>query len=155
KIKEKDNLEGRANEETIRLREELSDQIRALDEIKEMAASYEIDISKPATNAQEAIQFLYMAYLAAIKENNGAAMSLGRNTSFIDIYIERDLKKGIINESEAQELVDQLIIKLRMVRHLRTPEYDELFAGDPNWVTESIGGMSQDGRTLVTKTAFR
>src|SRR5699024_10720355 len=98
---------------------------------------------------------LYMAYLAAIKENNGAAMSLGRNTSFIDIYIERDLKKGIINESEAQELVDQLIIKLRMVRHLRTPEYDELFAGDPNWVTESIGGMSQDGRTLVTKTAFR
>lgn len=155
KIKDKNNLNGNADENTLRLREELSEQIRALDEIKEMAASYEIDISKPAKNAKEAVQFLYFGYLAAIKENNGAAMSLGRNTTFLDIYIQRDLENGIITEKEAQELIDQLVIKLRMARHLRTPEYNELFAGDPNWVTESIGGMGEDGRTLVTKTSYR
>lgn len=155
KIKDKENIKGNTTEEVIRSREELSEQIRALDEIKEMAGSYGFDISKPAETAQEAIQFLYFGYLAAIKENNGAAMSLGRNTTFIDIYIERDLEKGIITESEAQELVDQFVIKLRMARHLRTPDYNELFAGDPNWVTESIGGMGEDGRTLVTKSAFR
>lgn len=155
KLKDKENLKGNATEDLIRLREELTEQIRALDEIKEMAASYGIDISKPASNAHEAVQFLYLGYLAAIKENNGAAMSLGRNTTFLDIYIERDLKKGIITETEAQELIDQFVIKLRMARHLRTPEYNELFAGDPTWVTESIGGMGLDGRTLVTKTAFR
>lgn len=155
KIEDKKNIKSHACEETIRLREELSEQIRALDEIKDMALSYGYDISKPAKNAKEAIQFLYFGYLAAIKENNGAAMSLGRNTAFLDIYIERDLERGILTESEAQELIDQFVIKLRMVRHLRTPEYNELFAGDPNWVTESIGGMGEDGRTLVTKTAFR
>ena len=120
-----------------------------------MAAKYGIDISKPATNATEAVQFLYLGYLAAVKENNGAAMSFGRNTSFLDIYIQRDLDEGILDELGAQELIDQLVIKLRLVRHLRTPEYDEVFGGDPTWVTESIGGMGLDGRTLVTKTAFR
>ena len=155
KIKDKKNVTGNASEEVMRHREELSEQIRAIDDIKDMALSYGVDISKPANNAREAVQFLYFGYLAAIKENNGAAMSLGRNTSFLDIYIERDLKNNIITEVEAQELIDQFVIKLRMVRHLRTPEYDELFAGDPNWVTESIGGMGEDGRTLVTKTAFR
>ncbi len=155
KIKDKKNITGNASEEVMRHREEISEQIRAIDDIKEMALSYGVDISKSAGNAREAIQFLYFGYLAAIKENNGAAMSLGRNTSFIDIYIERDIKNNIITEVEAQELIDQFVIKLRMVRHLRTPEYDELFAGDPNWVTESIGGMGEDGRTLVTKTAFR
>jgi formate C-acetyltransferase len=155
KIKDKQNIKGIANEETIRHREELSEQIRALDEIKDMAASYGIDISKPASNAREAVQFLYLGYLAAVKENNGAAMSLGRNTTFLDIYIERDLNNGTLTEVEAQELIDQFVIKLRIVRHLRTPDYNELFAGDPNWVTESIGGMGLDGRTLVTKTAFR
>lgn len=155
KIKDKKNITGNASEGVMRHREELSEQIRAIDDIKDMALSYGVDISKPASNAREAIQFLYFGYLAAIKENNGAAMSLGRNTSFLDIYIERDLKNNIITEVEAQELIDQFVIKLRMVRHLRTPEYDELFAGDPNWVTESIGGMGEDGRTLITKTAFR
>lgn len=155
KIQDKEGAFGNSTEELIRHREELSEQIRALDEIKEMALSYGIDISKPAQNAQEAIQFLYFGYLAAIKENNGAAMSLGRNTTFLDIYIERDLKLGLIDEERAQELIDQFVIKLRMARHLRTPDYNELFAGDPNWVTESIGGMGQDGRTLVTRTAFR
>ncbi|NLL80696.1 MAG: formate C-acetyltransferase [Tissierellia bacterium] len=155
KIMDKQNIKGIANEETIRHREELSEQIRALDEIKDMAASYGIDISKPASNAREAVQFLYLGYLAAVKENNGAAMSLGRNTTFLDIYIERDLNNGTLTEVEAQELIDQFVIKLRIVRHLRTPDYNELFAGDPNWVTESIGGMGLDGRTLVTKTAFR
>lgn len=120
-----------------------------------MALSYGFDISNPATNAKEAIQWLYFGYLAAVKENNGAAMSLGRTSTFIDIYIERDLEEGTINEKEAQELIDQFIIKLRLVRHLRTPEYEELFAGDPTWVTESIGGMTLDGRSLVTKTSFR
>ncbi len=155
KIQDKEGAFGNSTEELIRHREELSEQIRALDEIKEMALSYGIDISKPAQNAQEAIQFLYFGYLAAIKENNGAAMSLGRNTTFLDIYIERDLKLGLIDEERAQELIDQFVIKLRMARHLRTPDYNELFAGDPNWVTESIGGMGQDSRTLVTRTAFR
>ncbi len=155
KKKDLKNIKGNASEEIIRHREEISEQIRALDEIKAMALSYGYDISKPASNAQEAIQYLYFGYLAAIKENNGAAMSLGRNTTFIDIYIERDLANGILTEEEAQELIDQFIIKLRMVRHLRTPDYNELFAGDPNWVTESIGGMGEDGRTLVTKTSYR
>lgn len=155
KIKDKKNIKGPATEEIIRLREEVSEQIAALDEIKKMAASYGFDISQPARNAREAVQFLYFGYLAAIKENNGAAMSLGRNTTFLDIYIERDLKNGTLTEEEAQELIDQFVIKLRTVRHLRTPDYNELFAGDPNWITESIGGMGEDGRTLVTKTAFR
>lgn len=155
KIKDKKNIKGPATEEIIRLREEVSEQIAALDEIKKMAASYGFDISQPAKNAREAVQFLYLGYLAAIKENNGAAMSLGRNTTFLDIYIERDLKNGTLTEEEAQELIDQFVIKLRTVRHLRTPDYNELFAGDPNWITESIGGMGEDGRTLVTKTAFR
>ncbi|MGN9165416.1 formate C-acetyltransferase [Tissierellaceae bacterium HCP3S3_D8] len=155
KIKDKKNIKGNASEEIIRSREELSEQIRALDEIKEMALSYGFDISRPAENAKEAVQFLYFGYLAAIKENNGAAMSLGRNTTFLDIYIERDINRGILSESEAQELIDQFVIKLRMARHLRTPEYNELFAGDPTWITESIGGMGTDGRTLVTKTSFR
>jgi len=148
-------LTGHASDETIRHREEVSMQIRALDAIKRMAASYGYDISKPATNAKEAVQFLYFGYLAAVKENNGAAMSLGRNTAFLDIYIERDLNNGVITELEAQEIIDQFVIKLRMVRHLRTPEYNDLFGGDPNWVTESIGGMSINGKTLVTKTAYR
>lgn len=155
KMIDKENARGNAREDLIRHREELSEQIRALDEIKEMALTYGIDISKPAKNAQEAIQFIYFGYLAAIKENNGAAMSLGRNTTFLDIYLERDIKLGLIDEERAQELIDQFVIKLRMVRHLRTPDYNELFAGDPNWVTESIGGMGQDGRSLVTKTSFR
>lgn len=146
---------GAATEELIRHREEISEQIRALAEIRNMAASYGFDISRPARNAQEAIQWLYFGYLAAVKENNGAAMSIGRNTNFIDIYIERDLKAGRITEEDAQALIDQLIIKLRLVRHLRTPEYDELFAGDPTWVTESIGGVGVDGRPMVVKSSFR
>jgi len=144
-----------ANEVNIRKREEISMQIEALKEITAMASTYGDDIRKPAATAKEAVQFFYYGYLAAIKENNGAAMSLGRNTAFLDIYIERDLQAGLITEIEAQELIDQLVIKLRMVRHLRTPDYNTLFAGDPTWVTESIGGMGLDGRTLVTKTAFR
>ena len=155
RIRDKENLTGDATEEIIRRREEFSEQIRAFDEIKDMAMSYGFDISRPAMNATEAVQWLYFGYLAAVKENNGAAMSIGRNTAFLDIYIKRDMEKGILDEERAQELVDQLVIKLRMVRHLRTPEYDELFAGDPTWVTESIGGMGVDGRTLVTKTSFR
>ncbi len=150
------NLEKvQITENIIRLREEVSLQINALDEIKKMALSYGFDISKPATTAKEAIQWLYFGYLAAIKENNGAAMSLGRTSTFLDIYIERDLKAGKITEEDAQELIDQFIIKLRVARHLRTPEYNELFAGDPTWVTESIGGMLEDGRSLVTKNSFR
>lgn len=155
RIKDLKNLKGNATEEIIRLREEMSEQIRALDKIKSMASKYGYDISKPAKDAKEAIQWLYFGYLAAVKENNGAAMSFGRNTAFMDIYISRDMDRGILDESSAQELIDQLVIKLRMVRHLRTPEYDELFAGDPTWVTESIGGMGEDGRTLVTKTSYR
>ena len=143
------------NSDTIQLREEVNEQIRALSEIKAMAAQYGFDISVPATNAQEAIQWTYFAYLAAVKEANGAAMSLGRTSTFLDIYIERDLKAGLITEKQAQEYIDQFIMKLRLVRHLRTPEYDDLFAGDPTWVTESIGGMGEDGRTLVTKNSFR
>lgn len=144
-----------ANEENIRKREEIRMQIRALGQMKSMAARYGIDISAPAKNAKEAIQFTYFGYLAAVKENNGAAMSFGRNSTFFDIYIERDLANGTLTEESAQELIDQLVLKLRMVRHLRTPEYNELFSGDPTWVTESIGGMGSDGRTLVTKSSFR
>lgn len=154
--KQKDLLEIKTiNNDTIQLREEVSDQIRALNDIKAMAATYDFDISGPAKNAQEAIQWTYFAYLAAIKENNGAAMSLGRTSTFIDIYIERDLEAGLITEKEAQSYIDQFIMKLRLARHLRTPEYDDLFAGDPTWVTESIGGMGKDGRALVTKSSFR
>lgn len=146
---------NRSLEETIRLREELSEQIRALAELKAMAASYGCDISGPATTGREAIQWLYFAYLAAVKEQNGAAMSLGRTSTFIDVYLQRDIEAGILTEEQAQELVDDFIIKLRIVRFLRTPEYDELFSGDPTWVTESIAGMGEDGRPLVTKTSFR
>jgi len=155
--KKKDLIEikGPMIEETIKLREEVNEQIRALSKIKNMAASYGFDISQPAGNATEAVQFLYFGYLAGIKENNGAAMSLGRTSSFIDIYIERDLKKGVITEEEAQEIIDQFVIKLRLVRHLRTPDYNDLFAGDPTWVTESIGGVGLDGRHIVTKNSFR
>lgn len=143
------------DEDTIRLREEIFEQIKALNELKEMAQSYGFDISKPATTAQEAIQWTYFGYLAAIKEQNGAAMSLGRTSTFLDIYIVRDLAKGLITEAEAQELIDQFVIKLRMVRFLRAPEYNQLFSGDPVWVTEVIGGMGEDGRPLVTKSSFR
>lgn len=139
----------------IRLREELSEQIKALKQLKEMAASYGYDISQPAKNSLEATQWTYFAYLAAIKEQDGAAMSLGRVSTFLDIYYERDLKNGLITEEEVQELMDQFVMKLRMVRFLRTPEYNDLFSGDPTWVTESIGGMGVDGRTLVTKSSFR
>ncbi len=143
------------SEEKIRLREEVSEQLRALKSIKEMAKEYGYDISNPAENAKEAFQWTYFAYLASVKENNGAAMSLGRVSTFLDIYIERDMKKGVLNEQQAQELVDQFTIKLRLVRHLRTPEYDEVFGGDPTWVTESIGGMIDDKKSLVTKNSFR
>ncbi|MGA5662277.1 formate C-acetyltransferase [Bacillus bombysepticus] len=146
---------GVMSEETMRLREELSEQMRALQELKEMAASHGFDISKPATNTQEAFQWLYFAYLAAIKEQNGAAMSLGRTSTFLDIYIERDLANGTLTEEEVQEIVDHFIMKLRLVKFARTPDYNELFSGDPTWVTESIGGMALDGRPLVTKNSFR
>lgn len=149
------NLDGPMTDERIRLREEVNEQIRALQAMSRMAARYGCDITKPAETAQEAVQNLYMAYLAGIKENNGAATSLGRTSTFLDIYIQRDLDKGILDEEGAQELIDQFIIKLRLVRHLRTPEYNELFGGDPTWVTESLGGMGTDGRTLVTKNTFR
>ena len=143
------------DEESIRLREEVSMQYRALQQIKDMAKTYGFDISNPAKNAQEAFQWTYFAYLAAVKENNGAAMSLGRVSTFLDVYIERDMQQGLLTEEQAQELVDQFIIKLRLVRHLRTPEYDEVFAGDPTWVTESIGGMLNETKSLVTKNSFR
>ena len=143
------------SEEIIREREEISEQIKALEDLKKMAASYGFDISKPASNSREAIQWLNFGYLGAVKQQNGAAMSLGRTSTFLDIYIERDLKAGYITEDEAQELMDHFVMKLRLVRFLRTPEYDELFSGDPVWVTESIGGMGIDGRTLVTKNSFR
>lgn len=155
KEKEQDMFDGPMTDERIRLREEISMQIHALQEMKSMAMKYGVDISEPAKNAKEAVQFLYMAYLAGVKENNGAAISLGRTSTFLDIYIERDLKNGVITEKEAQELIDQFIIKLRLVRHLRTPEYNELFGGDPTWVTEAIGGVSINGRPLVTKNSFR
>ncbi len=150
-----DNLTGVMTEDLIRRREEVTEQYRALEEIKQMALKYGYDISLPAKNAKEAVQWTYFGYLAAVKENNGAAMSLGRTSTFLDIYIERDLKNGTLTEEEAQELIDQYVIKLRMVRHLRTPEYDELFSGDPTWVTESIGGVGIDGRPLVTKNSYR
>lgn len=150
-----DQIGPHVTDAMIRLREEVSEQIRALKEMTSMASKYGFDISKPASNAKEAVQWLYFGYLAAIKENNGAAMSLGRTSTFLDIYIERDLQLGTLTEQEAQELIDQFIIKLRIARHLRTPEYNELFAGDPTWVTESLGGMTIDGRSLVTKTTFR
>ncbi|MCL2573125.1 MAG: formate C-acetyltransferase [Defluviitaleaceae bacterium] len=143
------------DEDTIRLREELNEQIRSLEALAEMAQRYGFDVTKPAQNTKEAIQWTYFAYLAAIKQQDGAAMSLGRVSSFLDIYVERDLKAGIITESEAQELFDHFVMKLRMVRFLRTPDYNQLFSGDPTWVTEVIGGMCEDGRTLVTKTSFR
>ena len=155
KKKDYDLYSDITTEETIRLREEISEQIRALGLIKSMASKYGFDISVPAKNAKEAVQWVYFGYLAAIKENNGAAMSLGRTSTFLDIYIERDLEEGIITEEDAQELIDQFIIKLRLARHLRTPEYNELFAGDPTWVTESIGGMLNDKKSLVTKNSFR
>jgi len=144
-----------STDEIIRDREELSEQIRALGELKEMAAKYGFDISGPAESAKEAVQWLYFGYLAGVKEQNGAAMSLGRVSTFLDTYFERDLDAGLITETDAQEIIDDFVIKLRIVRFLRTPEYDELFAGDPTWVTESIGGMGDDGRPLVTKTSFR
>ncbi len=155
--KEADKLANNGNmtPERIRGREELSDQIKALKQLKEMAMTYGIDISKPAKTAQEAIQFLYFGYLGAVKDQNGAAMSIGRNSTFLDIYIERDFKRGVLTEEEAQELMDHFIMKLRMVRFMRIKEYNELFSGDPTWVTESIGGMGIDGRTLVTKNSFR
>src|SRR6266403_590768 len=156
KQEEKRSLDSAmSTDEIIRDREELSEQIRALKELQQMAKSYGIDISAPASNAQEAVQWLYFGYLAAVKEQNGAAMSLGRTSTFLDIYFERDLAAGKITEVEVQEIIDDFVIKLRIVRFLRTPEYDDLFAGDPTWVTESIGGMGDDGRSLVTRTSFR
>ncbi len=149
------SLDGPMTDERIRLREEVNEQIRALQAMSRMAIRYGCDITRPAETAREAVQNLYMAYLAGVKENNGAATSLGRTATFLDIYIQRDLDRGILDEEGAQELIDQFIIKLRLVRHLRTPEYNELFGGDPTWVTESLGGMGIDGRTLVTKNTFR
>ena len=148
-------LKGIMDENMIRSREETAEQIKALNDLKEMALKYGIDISLPAKNAREAVQFLYFGYLAAIKDQNGAAMSIGRNTTFLDIYIERDLKEGTLTEEEAQELFDHFVMKLRLVKFMRTPEYNELFSGDPTWVTESIGGMSLEGKSLVTKSSFR
>ena len=156
KQKEKTALDPlMSTDDIIRDREELSEQIRALKELQQMAANYGFDISVPAQTAREAVQWLYFGYLAAVKEQNGAAMSLGRTSTFLDIYFERDLKSGALTEERAQEIIDDFVIKLRVVRFLRTPEYDELFAGDPTWVTESIGGMGDDGRPLVSKTSFR
>lgn len=143
------------SQNSIRNREEIADQIKALKDLKTMALSYGVDISNPAKNAQEAVQFLYFGYLAAVKDQNGAAMSLGRNTTFLDIYIERDIKNGTLTESEAQELIDHFVMKLRLVKFMRNPEYNKLFSGDPTWVTESVGGISLDGRPLVSKTSFR
>lgn len=155
----KEDMRSLANEpmseEVLRTREEVSAQIAALKDIAAMAKSYGFDISQPAENAKEAVQWIYFAYLAAIKEQNGAAMSFGRISTFLDIYLARDLEKGLLTETTAQELIDQMVVKLRLARHLRTPDYNELFAGDPLWVTESIGGMGTDGRTLVTRTSYR
>lgn len=157
KQKEKDlkELTGEMNDELIRLREEVSMQINALNEIKEMGKSYGFDLSKPAKNSKEAVQWTYMGYLAAVKENNGAAMSLGRVDAFLDIYFERDLENKKITEKQIQELIDNFIIKLRLVRHLRTPDYDELFSGDPTWVTCSVGGTTEKNKSMVTKTSYR
>ncbi|MBQ8685803.1 MAG: formate C-acetyltransferase [Clostridia bacterium] len=155
KEEDKLSMSGDMTPEKVRNREEVADQVKALKALKEMAAIYGCDISKPAETAQQAIQALYFGYLAAVKDQNGAAMSIGRNTTFLDIYIERDLAKGLITEEEAQEFIDHFVMKLRIVKFMRTKEYNELFSGDPTWVTESIGGMGVDGRSLVTKTAFR
>ena len=155
KEEDKLGLRGEMTPDKVRNREEVADQIKALKALKEMAAIYGCDISKPAETAREAIQALYFGYLAAVKDQNGAAMSIGRNTTFLDIYIQRDLDKGLITEEQAQEFIDHFIMKLRIVKFMRTKEYNELFSGDPTWVTESIGGMGVDGRSLVTKTAFR
>ncbi len=155
KKKDLNNTGGTMSEDIIRLREEITEQIRSLQELKQLAQSYGFDISAPASNAREAFQWLYFAYLAAIKEQNGAAMSLGRTSTFLDIYIERDLQEGTLTEQEAQELVDHFVMKLRLVKFARTPDYNELFSGDPTWVTESIGGVSMDGVPLVTKNSFR
>ncbi|TGV02674.1 formate C-acetyltransferase [Flavivirga rizhaonensis] len=149
------NIKGPMSDAVIRLREEVSEQIKALKEIIELGAKYDLDLTRPAENAKEAVQWTYMAYLAAVKEQDGAAMSLGNVSTFLDIYIENDLQEGLITEEEAQEYIDQFVMKLRMVRHLRMSAYDEIFAGDPTWVTEAIGGMFEDGRTKVTKTSFR
>ncbi|WP_099189051.1 formate C-acetyltransferase [Tepidibacter mesophilus] len=159
-IEDKENQKQSLNvmsmdEDTIRLREEISDQIKALKEFKLMAIEYGFDISRPAENAKEAVQWTYFGYLAAVKDQNGAAMSLGRVSTFLDIYFERDIKNGVLTEEEAQEIIDHFVMKLRMVRFLRTPEYNDLFSGDPTWITEVIGGMGVDGRTLVTKNSFR
>ena len=143
------------SEEIIRQREEVAEQIQALNDFKKMCADYGFDVSKPAKNAREAVQFVYFGYLGAVKDQDGAAMSIGRISTFLDIFIETDLKNGTLTEQEAQELIDQMVIKLRIVRFLRTPEYNDLFSGDPVWVTASEGGMGIDGRTLVTKTCFR
>ncbi len=156
KEREKNELDDRySTEDVIRLREELAEQIRSLIELKQMASMYGYDISRPAVNAREAVQWTYFGYLAALKQQNGAAMSAGRLSTFWDIYFERDLREGLLTESQAQEIIDDLVIKWRLVRFLRAPEYTQLFSGDPVWVTESVGGMGEDGRTLVTKTAFR
>ena len=152
---DKDLIAGEMRPERVRDREEIADQIKALKALKEMALSYGIDISLPATTAKEAIQALYFGYLGAVKDQNGAAMSIGRNSTFLDIYIERDIKNHVLTEEEAQELIDHFVMKLRIVKFMRIEEYNELFSGDPTWVTESIGGMGVDGRTLVTKTSFR
>ena len=156
KQEEKQDLDpAPSSDDIIRDREELAEQIRALKELRQMAKSYGFDISGPARNAKEAVQWLYFGYLAGVKEQNGAAMSLGRTSTFLDIYFERDLASGVLNEEQAQEIIDDFVIKLRIIRFLRTPEYDDLFAGDPTWVTESLAGMGDDGRSLVTKTSFR
>ena len=155
KTNQKNGTSTIMDEKTIRHREELSEQIRALKELKQLGEIYDFDLSRPAENFKEAVQWLYLGYLAAVKEQNGAAMSIGRNTTFLDIYAERDLARGTFTESEIQEIVDHLVMKLRMVKFARTPEYNELFSGDPQWVTESIGGIGVDGRSLVTKSSFR
>lgn len=155
KIEQHASVHGAMTPEKIQLKEELAEQIRALEEMKELGKIYGCDISKPAQNAREAVQWLYFGYLSAVKEQNGAAMSIGRTSTFLDIFIERDLRRGTITESEAQELIDHFVMKLRLVKFARTPEYNSLFSGDPTWVTESIGGMGVDGRTLVTKNSFR
>ena len=155
KIAQKKSLEVAMTEDVIRLREEIAEQIKALHALKAMGLSYGYDISRPAETAKEAVQWTYFAYLAAVKEQNGAAMSIGRVSTFLDIYMERDIKNGILTEDEAQEIMDHFVMKLRMVRFLRTPDYNDLFSGDPTWVTESIGGMGEDGRTLVTKNSYR
>lgn len=155
KLHEKDDTHKIMDEATIRHREELAEQARALAELRKLGEIYGLELNRPASNFQEAVQWLYMGYLAAVKEQNGAAMSIGRNTTFLDIYAERDLARGTFTESEIQEIVDHLVMKLRMVKFARTPEYNSIFAGDPQWVTESIGGMGVDGRTMVTKSSFR